>query len=60
MHSSLGNAFGVAISGTIYGTFASQMNMALGGFMGVVLNAVIALIAFFAILLLVPKKQTNL
>lgn len=60
MASSLGNAFGVAISGTIYGTFASQMNMALGGFMGVVLNAVIALIAFFAILLLVPKKQTNL
>ncbi|MCD9067422.1 MFS transporter [Staphylococcus pasteuri] len=60
MASSLGNAFGVAISGTIYGAFASQMNMALGGFMGVVLNAVIALIAFFAILLLVPKKQTNL
>ncbi|WP_017637575.1 MFS transporter [Staphylococcus sp. E463] len=60
MASSLGNAFGVAISGTIYGSFASQMNMALGGFMGVVLNAVIALIAFFAILLLVPKKQTNL
>ncbi len=60
MASSLGNAFGVAISGTIYGSFASQMNMALGGFMGVVLNAVISLIAFFAILLLVPKKQTNL
>lgn len=60
MASSLGNAFGVAISGTIYGAFASQMNMAFGGFMGVVLNAVIALIAFFAILLLVPKKQTNL
>lgn len=60
MASSLGNAFGVAISGTIYGIFASQMNMELGGFMGVILNAVIAIIAFFAILLLVPKKARNL
>ncbi|HBO6125276.1 TPA: MFS transporter, partial [Pseudomonas aeruginosa] len=60
MASSLGNAFGVAISGTIYGVFASQMNMELGGFMGVILNAVIAVIAFFAILLLVPKKARNL
>lgn len=60
MASSLGNAFGVAISGTIYGVFASQMNMELGGFMGVILNAVIAIIAFFAILLLVPKKARNL
>lgn len=58
MASSLGNAFGVAISGTIYGVFASQMNMELGGFMGVILNAVIAIIAFFAILLLVPDRKS--
>ncbi|MCJ1655633.1 MFS transporter [Staphylococcus sp. NRL 16/872] len=56
MASSLGNAFGVAMSSTIYGFCASQMNLQLGGASGVIFNAGIALIAFLVILFLVPKK----
>ena len=40
MASSLGNAFGVAMSSTIYGFGASFMNLQLGG--GVLFNAGIA------------------
>ena len=59
MASSLGNAFGVAMSSTIYGFGASFMNLQLGG-AGVLFNAGIALTAFIVILILVPKKlRTN-
>ena len=59
MASSLGNAFGVAMSSTIYGFGASFMNLQLGGG-GVLFNAGIALTAFIVILILVPKKlRTN-
>ena len=58
MASSLGNAFGVAMSSTIYGFGASFMNLQLGA--GVLFNAGIALTAFIVILILVPKKlRTN-
>ena len=56
MASSLGNAFGVAMSSTIYGFGASFMNLQLGGAAGVLFNAGIALTAFIVILILVPKK----
>ena len=60
MASSLGNAFGVAMSSTIYGFGASFMNLQLGGAAGVLFNAGIALTAFIVILILVPKKlRTN-
>ena len=59
MASSLGNAFGVAMSSTIYGLFASAMNLQWGGAAGVLFNAGIAVLAFFMILLLVPKR-TNM
>lgn len=59
MASSLGNAFGVAMSGTIYSLFASMMNLQLGGAAGVLFNAGIAITAFFIILFLVPKR-TNM
>ena len=59
MASSLGNAFGVAMSSTIYGFGASFMNLQLGA-RGVLFNAGIALTAFIVILILVPKKlRTN-
>ena len=59
MASSLGNAFGVAMSSTIYGFGASFMNLQLGA-AGVLFNAGIALTAFIVILILVPKKlRTN-
>ena len=60
MASSLGNAFGVAISSTVYSVLAAQLNLSLGGFMGVIFNAIVALFALIAILFLVPKKQSNL
>lgn len=60
MASSLGNAFGVAISSTVYSVLAAQLNLSLGGFMGVIFNAILALLALVAILFLVPKKQSNL
>lgn len=60
MASSLGNAFGVAISSTVYSVLAAQLNLSLGGFMGVIFNAIVALLALIAILFLVPKKQSNL
>ena len=60
MASSLGNAFGVAISSTVYSVLAAQLNLSLGGFMGVIFNAIVALLALVAILFLVPKKLSNL
>ncbi|HCY8491465.1 TPA: MFS transporter [Staphylococcus aureus] len=60
MASSLGNAFGVAVSGTIYTVLAANLNLHLGGFSGMMFNVVLAVIAFLVILFLVPKNQTNL
>ncbi|SGX44451.1 integral membrane efflux protein [Staphylococcus argenteus] len=60
MASSLGNAFGVAVSGTIYTVLASNLNLHLGGFSGMLFNVILAVIAFLVILFLVPKNQTNL
>ena len=60
MASSLGNAFGVAISSTVYSVLAAQLNLSLGGFLGVIFNAIVALLALRAILFVVPKKQSNL
>lgn len=59
MASSLGNAFGVAMSSTIFGFGASFMNLQLGGAAGVLFNACIALTAFIVILILVPKKLST-
>ncbi len=60
MASSLGNAFGVAVSGTIYTVLAANLNLHLGGFSGMMFNVILAVIAFLVILFLVPKNQTNL
>ena len=59
MASSLGNAFGVALSSTIYGVCAAKMNLQLGGLTGVLFNATVVLIAFITILILVPKRVKN-
>lgn len=60
MASSLGNAFGVAVSGTVYTVLAANLNLNLGGFTGMMFNTLLAIVAFLVILLLVPKNQTNL
>ncbi|GBZ92674.1 MFS family major facilitator transporter [Staphylococcus aureus] len=59
MASSLGNAFGVAVSGTIYTVLAANLNLHCG-FSGMMFNVILAVIAFLVILFLVPKNQTNL
>ncbi|RIL71264.1 MFS transporter [Staphylococcus devriesei] len=59
MASSLGNAFGVVMSSTIYGFCASLLNLQLGGAAGVLFNAGIALAALIVIYFLVPKKLQN-
>ena len=46
MASSLGNAFGVAVSGTVYTVLAANLNLNLGGFTGMMFNALLAIVAF--------------
>ena len=46
MASSLGNAFGVAVSGTVYTVLAANLNLNLGGFTGMMFNALQQLLHF--------------
>ncbi|MGY3480123.1 MFS transporter [Staphylococcus cohnii] len=59
MASSLGNSFGVAISGTIFTIMSTSANIHVGAMYGLWFNAALAIIAFVFIWLLVPKKQFN-
>ncbi|WP_412518230.1 MFS transporter [Staphylococcus simulans] len=57
MASSLGNAFGIAISGTIYAVVSESVNLQVGAMAGIGFNILLGLIAFVAVLILVPKSQ---
>ena len=59
MASSLGNSFGVAISATIFGVVSATTNLHVGAMFGLFFNLALAIIAFIAILILVPKHQFN-
>ncbi|MEB6290567.1 MFS transporter [Staphylococcus xylosus] len=59
MASSLGNSFGVALSGTIFTVMTVVSNIQVGAMMGLWFNAALAIIAFLAVLILVPKNQFN-
>lgn len=59
MASSLGNSFGVAISGTIFTIMSARDNIHVGAMYGLWFNAALAIIAFVFVWLLVPKKQFN-
>ncbi|SIN58913.1 drug resistance transporter, EmrB/QacA subfamily [Mycobacteroides abscessus subsp. abscessus] len=59
MASSLGNSFGVALSGTIFTVMTTTANIHVGAMYGLLFNAALAIIAFLAVLLLVPKHQFN-
>src|SRR5699024_1415729 len=59
MASSLGNSFGVAISATIFGVVSASTNLHVGAMFGLLFNLTLAIIAFIAILFLVPKHQFN-
>ncbi|MHD0396871.1 MFS transporter [Staphylococcus simulans] len=57
MASSLGNAFGIAISGTIYAVVSESVNLQVGAMAGIGFNILLGLIAFVAVWILVPKSQ---
>ena len=59
MASSLGNSFGVAISGTIFTIMSARDNIHVGAMYGLWFNAALAIIAFVFVWLLIPKKQFN-
>lgn len=59
MASSLGNSFGVAISGSLFSVMTAVYNIHIGAMYGLLFNAALAIIAFIAVYLLVPKSQYN-
>lgn len=59
MASSLGNAFGIAISGTIYAVVSESVNLQVGAMAGIGFNILLGLIAFVTVLFLVPKSQSE-
>ncbi|AYU56039.1 MFS transporter [Staphylococcus debuckii] len=56
MASSLGNAFGIAISGTIYAVVSHHFNLAAGAMAGIGFNILLGIFAFLAVWVLVPKS----
>ena len=59
MASSLGGAFGIALSGTLYGIGAAMVNINFGAMLGLWLNILMAIISFTVILIGVPKQQSK-
>lgn len=57
MSSSLGNAFGVALSTTLYAIGKASFNMEVGAMFGLWLNVLMALIAFVIVMITIPKNQ---
>ncbi|KIX90857.1 quinolone resistance protein [Staphylococcus microti] len=57
MASSLGGAFGIALSGAVYGAVANTTNIQMGAMAGLGLNILLALLAFIIIFLTVPARQ---
>lgn len=56
MASSLGNAFGIAISGTIYTVVSHHVNLQVGAMLGIGFNILLGIIACISVLILVPKS----
>lgn len=59
MASSLGNSFGLAISGTLFSVMGDKFNIQQGMTYGLGFNVICALLAFVLIWALVPKNQFN-
>lgn len=57
MASSLGGAFGIALSGTVYGIGAAMTSIEFGAMLGLWLNILMAIISFLVILIGVPKQH---
>ena len=57
MASSLGGAFGIALSGALYGIVANLTNVQIGALAGLWLNVIMALLSLFIIMIMVPKTK---
>lgn len=57
MASSLGNAFGIAISATIYGSIAAISNVDISATAGIITNVIFALLSILSIIFFVPGSQ---
>lgn len=55
MASSLGNAFGIAISATVYSTVATFASVETAATVGIITNVVFSVLALFSIIILVPR-----
>ncbi|WP_067729562.1 MFS transporter [Oceanobacillus damuensis] len=60
MASSLGNAFGIAISATVYSTVAVISNVHLAATVGIITNVAFAAVSLLSIIILVPNHQKNI
>ncbi|WP_156288881.1 MFS transporter [Oceanobacillus salinisoli] len=56
MASSLGNAFGIAISATVYSTVAEITNVHISATVGIITNVIFAAISLISIIVLVPRE----
>lgn len=62
MASSLGGAFGVAISATVYGAIAAVSSVEVAATGGIIANVIFGILSIISIIALVPKdtgKTTN-
>ena len=55
MASSLGSAFGVAISATVYGAIAANGNLETAASIGIIVNVIFGILSILSIIMLVPK-----
>lgn len=60
MASSLGNSFGVAISATVFSVMTAHYNVHLGAMYGFFFDALLAILGFVAVLVFVPRNQSNI
>ncbi|MDW4099411.1 MFS transporter [Staphylococcus saprophyticus] len=59
MASSLGGAFGIALSGALFDVIASATNVQIGAFAGLWLNVIMALLSLIIIMFMVPATKTK-
>ncbi|WP_047986207.1 MFS transporter [Ornithinibacillus californiensis] len=57
MASSLGNAFGIAISATVYGTVAAMSSVHIAATVGIITNVIFAAVSLLSIIILVPNAN---
>lgn len=59
MASSLGGAFGIALSGAVYSAVTTATNIQVGAMAGLGLNVVLGLLAFVIIFITIPKSEKH-